>query len=73
MALISGGNTLSKEDFLICYHKAREDALTRRVIKSGWAKTGMWPVDVTVPLANPRLMQPAAEAIKAARGEPESR
>jgi len=57
----------------MCYYKAREDALTRRVIKSGWAKTGMWPVDVTVPLANPRLMQPAAEAIKAARGEPESR
>ena len=57
----------------MCYHKAREDALTRRVIKSGWAKTGMWPVDVTVPLANPRLIQPAAEAIKAARGEPESR
>ena len=48
MALISGGNALSKEDFLMCYHKARKDALTRRVIKSGWAKTGMWPVDVTV-------------------------
>jgi hypothetical protein len=72
MGLISGGNSLNKEDLLICYHKACEDALKRRVVKSGWAKAGLWPVDVTVPLANPRPMQPAAEAIKAARGELES-
>jgi hypothetical protein len=63
MALISGADALSKEDFLLCYHRAREEGITARNIRSGWRQTGLWPLDVSIPLANPRLTKPTDEAI----------
>jgi transposase-like protein len=71
LALISNADTISKEDFLLCYHKARKEALTTRIIRSGWRKSGLWPVDITIVLSNPRLLQPAAEAVASVAKEPE--
>ena len=34
---------------------ARRDAINRRNIKAGWKATGLWPIDVTIPLDNPML------------------
>ena len=63
LALISNADAISKQDFLLSYHKARLVAICRKNCISGFRKTGLWPVDVSVPLANPRLIQSVAEAI----------
>jgi len=44
------GAAQSKQIFLRSYAAAREKALTGRNIRSGWKATGLWPVDVSVPL-----------------------
>ena len=55
--MLSNGDELMKSDFLECYKKARESALTSRNIRSGWRQTGLWPVNINIPLSNPRLLQ----------------
>lgn len=62
VALTSAADSISKEDFLFCYARAREGAFSARNIRSGWKQAGLWPVDVTVLLANPRLF-PSKEEV----------
>lgn len=38
-----GANTVGKQHFTSLYSRAREQALTPRNIKSGWAKAGLYP------------------------------
>lgn len=44
------GAAQSKQIFLRSYAAARKKALTNRNIRSGWRATGLWPVDISVPL-----------------------
>ena len=53
----SDSSPIGKQRFLECYRKARIDALTVLNIKAGWAATGLWPVWLSKPLANPLLLQ----------------
>ncbi|CCF32189.1 transposase [Colletotrichum higginsianum] len=41
-----------KRNFLNCYRRARKDALTAQIIKSGWKHTGLWPISLLRPLSN---------------------
>jgi hypothetical protein len=57
-----GANTVGKQHFTSLYSRAREQALTARNIKSGWAKTGLYPFsphrvlkDIQKPQAELRL------------------
>jgi hypothetical protein len=45
-----------KADFMECYYKARMASLTSRNIRSAWKRTRLWPVNMDIPLANPRLL-----------------
>lgn len=38
------GSAASKQAFLYCYHKARQEVLTARNIRAGWKTTGLWPI-----------------------------
>ena len=56
----------------MCYHRARIQAFSIRNIRSGWRQSGLWPVDVSMPLSNPRLFQPVEKEIqKIAQETPE--
>ncbi|KAF2180438.1 DDE-domain-containing protein, partial [Zopfia rhizophila CBS 207.26] len=39
-----GANIVGKQHFTSLYSRAREQALTSRNIKSGWSKTGLYPL-----------------------------
>ena len=39
--------------FLECYSKARIAGITKENIKAGWKATGLWPVNISIPLQNP--------------------
>ncbi|KAL8299266.1 hypothetical protein RB593_009249 [Gaeumannomyces tritici] len=59
---------IGKRHFLNCYHKAREEALIPRVIKAGWAATGLWPLRISKPLMSPLLLENSnAKASQAAK------
>ena len=64
VALLSNADKISKEDFLMCYHRARIQAFSVRNIRSGWRQSGLWPVDISMPLSNPRMFQPAEKEIQ---------
>ena len=38
-----GANTIGKQHFTLVYDQGRHEALTPHNIKSGWAKTGLYP------------------------------
>jgi hypothetical protein len=40
-----GANTVGKQHFTLLYQRARNLAFTSRNIRSGWAKTGLYPFD----------------------------
>lgn len=59
-----GANTVGKQHFTSLYSRAREQALTLRNIKSGWAKAGLYPFSpdkvlggIQKPLAELRIPQ----------------
>ena len=64
VALVSNVDTLSKEDFLMCYYRARMQSFTAQSIRPGWRQSGLWPLDVSIPLDSPRLFQPLSEMIE---------
>jgi hypothetical protein len=47
---------------LICYQKARENALVEPIIKAGWLATGLWPKDITKPLMSCLLLENSNQA-----------
>jgi DDE superfamily endonuclease/helix-turn-helix, Psq domain/Tc5 transposase DNA-binding domain len=53
---------IGKQNFLICYQKARRDALTISNIKSGWKASGLWPVSSAKPLMSRLLLENSNQA-----------
>ncbi|CAG9953199.1 unnamed protein product [Clonostachys rosea f. rosea IK726] len=49
---------IGKATFLKCYHLARQAALTPSNILAGWKASGMWPVNMAIPLLNPYVVSP---------------
>ncbi|KAI1004150.1 hypothetical protein K3495_g4060 [Podosphaera aphanis] len=50
------GTVIGKRNFITCYSKARQAALTSKNIISGGKWTGLWPVNVTKPLSSPLML-----------------
>ena len=53
-----------KVGFLICYLKARNDAITKSNIKAGWRGSGLWPVYLGRPLMNLFVTSATTKAAK---------
>uniref|UniRef100_A0A8H7K3R7 HTH CENPB-type domain-containing protein n=1 Tax=Bionectria ochroleuca TaxID=29856 RepID=A0A8H7K3R7_BIOOC len=56
--LQTDSSPVGKMTFLRCYHLARLAALTVENILSGWKASGMWPINVAVPLMSPYVLAP---------------
>lgn len=48
---------VGKRNFLSCYRKARQSALTAQNIRAGWKSTGLWPISIARPLMSPLLLE----------------
>jgi len=57
LSLLTDSSPVGKQNFLLCYQRAREQALTASNIKGGWKATGLWPVSVAKPLLSPLLLE----------------
>jgi len=55
--ILTDSSPLGKQNFLLCYQKARKDALTISNIKSGWKASGLWPVSRAKPLMSHLLLE----------------
>jgi hypothetical protein len=47
---------IHKRQFLECYALARKEAITGRNIRAGWKVTGLWPVNLQIPLKNSLIL-----------------
>jgi hypothetical protein len=54
---------VGKRNFLICLREARDEALTARNCRSGWAATGLWPVRMSKPLMSRLLLENTTKTI----------
>jgi 4-hydroxybenzoate polyprenyltransferase len=43
LALSTDSSPVGKQNFLACYTRARQEALSAKIIKAGWKATGLWP------------------------------
>jgi DDE superfamily endonuclease/Tc5 transposase DNA-binding domain len=59
---LTDSSPIGKQNFLICYQKARRDALTISNIKSGWKASGLWPVSSAKPLMSRLLLENSNQA-----------
>ncbi|KAI1004759.1 hypothetical protein K3495_g3456 [Podosphaera aphanis] len=50
------GTVIGKRNFITCYSKARQVALTSNNIISGWKWTGLWSFNVAKPLSSPLML-----------------
>jgi 4-hydroxybenzoate polyprenyltransferase len=57
LALQNDSTPIGKQNFLNCYKQAREDALTEKNCKQGWAASGLWPVRMAKPLMSRLLLE----------------
>jgi 4-hydroxybenzoate polyprenyltransferase len=57
LALLTDSSPVGKQNFLISYQKAREEALSISNIKSGWKASGLWPRSMAKPLLSPLLLE----------------
>jgi 4-hydroxybenzoate polyprenyltransferase len=57
LALLTNSSLIRKQNFLACYCKARNKALSAKIIKSGWKATGLWPKSIAKPLLSPLLLK----------------
>jgi hypothetical protein len=57
LALLTDSSPIGKQNFLACYTKARKEALTIKIIKSGWKATSLWPKSMAKPLLSPLLLE----------------
>lgn len=58
--LLNDLTLIQKVAFLKIYHKTRKVGFTESKILSAWESTGLWPVNVEKPLANP-MVTPSLE------------
>ena len=49
---------VNKVNFLRCYAKPREEALTNRTIRGGFRVTGVWPISRETALQHPEIQNP---------------
>ena len=57
MSLLTDFTLIGKRNFLICYSKARKEAIIAKNIKSGWRAGGLWPVNSAKPLLSRLLLE----------------
>lgn len=71
LSLLTDSSPVGKQNFLSCYQRARELALTASNIKGGWKATGLWPVSVAKPLLSPLLLENSNKRKKDAKNAPD--
>jgi 4-hydroxybenzoate polyprenyltransferase len=54
---LTDSSPIGKQNFLACYYKARNEALSAKIIKAGWKATGLWPKSMAKPLLSPLLLE----------------
>ena len=57
LTLLTDSSPIRKRNFLLCYQKARKEALSAKNIKNGWKATGLWPKSMAKPLMSPLLLE----------------
>ncbi|KID59616.1 transposase, partial [Metarhizium hybridum] len=57
LSLLTDSSPIGKQNFLLCYQKAREQALSSSNIKGGWKASGLWPVSIAKPLLSRLLLE----------------
>jgi hypothetical protein len=57
LSLLTDSSPVGKQNFLLCYQKARKEALSISNIKSGWKASGLWPVSSAKPLMSRLLLE----------------
>ena len=57
LAVLTDSSPIGKRNFLNCYYIARKEALSAKIIKSGWKATGLWPKSMAKPLMSPLLLE----------------
>ena len=57
LSLLTDSSPIGKQNFLVCYQKARKEALSAKNIKNGWKATGLWPKSMAKPLMSPLLLE----------------
>ncbi|KJZ69712.1 hypothetical protein HIM_10906 [Hirsutella minnesotensis 3608] len=67
LSLLTDSSPVGKRNFLSCYQRAREQALSASNIKGGWKATGLWPVSVAKPLLSPLLLENSNKGKKKAK------
>ena len=72
LSLLTDSSPVGKQNFLSCYQRAREQALTASNIKGGWKATGLWPVSVAKPLLSPLLLENSNKGKKDAKKAPDA-
>ncbi|GAB0139100.1 putative DDE endonuclease domain-containing protein [Epichloe bromicola] len=70
LSLLTDSSPVGKQNFLICYQRAREQALSASNIKGGWKATGLWPVSVAKPLLSPLLLENSNKGKEGANNAP---
>ncbi|KAM4066766.1 DDE superfamily endonuclease [Hirsutella rhossiliensis] len=61
LSLLTDSSPVGKQNFLSCYQKAREQALTASNIKGGWKATGLWPVTSNTPYSTDNWQSAASQ------------
>ncbi|OAQ61378.1 transposase [Purpureocillium lilacinum] len=72
LSLLTDSSPVGKQNFLSCYQRAREQALTTSITKGDWKATGLWPVSVAKPLLSPLLLENSNKRKKDAKNTPET-
>lgn len=54
---LNNSTAVKKRNFLLCYKKARKEALTESNIKAGWKSSGLWPLSTIRVLSNPLIVK----------------
>lgn len=67
--MMSDTTPIGKETFLKCYYKARVEALTEKIIKSGWLATSLWPRNMAKPLMSRLLLENTNKAKNTSGGQ----
>jgi hypothetical protein len=62
LTLLTDSSPLGKRNFLICYYKARKEALSAENIKNRWKATGLWPKSVAKSLMSPLFLENSNKA-----------
>jgi 4-hydroxybenzoate polyprenyltransferase len=57
LALLTNSSPIRKQNFLLCYSRAREKALSVTIIKNGWKVSGLWLKSMAKPLLSPLLLE----------------